>query len=64
MPALISELFTFFFRQHPSEIWTRVRERDVPWIVQLALYGFCGVLATVVAVTQVCDSFKDHHSCL
>ncbi len=53
MPALISELFTFFFRQHPSEIWTRVRERDVPWIVQLALYGFCGVLAMVVAVTQV-----------
>jgi putative flippase GtrA len=53
MAALVSELFAFFFKQSPSTIWRRLRERDMPWTVQLAVYGFCGVLATVIAVGQV-----------
>jgi putative flippase GtrA len=53
MVALVSELFAFFFKQSPSVIWRRIREQDMPWIVQLAVYGFCGVLSTVVAVAQI-----------
>jgi putative flippase GtrA len=53
MVSLVSELFAFFFKQSPSVIWRRIRSQDMPWIVQLAIYGFCGVLATVVSVTQV-----------
>jgi putative flippase GtrA len=53
MVDLVSRLLAFFFKQSPSVVWRRIRERDMPWIVQLAVYGFCGVLATVVAVTQI-----------
>lgn len=63
MPALISELFTFFFRQHPSEIWTRARTgraldcaAGVVWFLRSPRDGGCG--------DSGCDSFKDHHSCL
>jgi putative flippase GtrA len=53
MISLVSELFAFFFKQSPAVIWRRIRGQDMPWIVQLAVYGFCGVLATVVAVVQI-----------
>jgi hypothetical protein len=53
MVALVSELFAFFLKQSPATIWRRIKERDMPWIVQLALYGMCGVMATVIAVAQV-----------
>lgn len=53
MISLVSELFAFFFKQSPAVIWRRIKGRDMPWIVQLAVYGFCGVMATVVAVAQI-----------
>jgi putative flippase GtrA len=53
MISLVTELFAFFFKQSPAVIWRRIRGQDMPWIVQLAVYGFCGVMATVVAVTQI-----------
>jgi|688.fasta_scaffold191499_3 hypothetical protein len=52
MISLVTELFAFFFKQSPTVIWRRIRGQDMPWIVQLAVYGFCGVVATVVAVGQ------------
>lgn len=30
-----------------------MRARDMPWMVQLIVYGMCGVMATVVSVGQV-----------
>jgi len=53
MVDLVSQLLAFFFKQSPTAIWRRIRGQDMPWIVQLAVYGFCGVLATVVAVIQI-----------
>ncbi len=53
MLAQIAEVITFFFNQSPATVWRRLRARDMPWMVQLAVYGFCGVLATVVSVGQV-----------
>ena len=53
MLKLIQEPLQFFFGQSPSEVWRRLRERDMPWTVQLCVYGVCGVLATVISVGQV-----------
>ena len=53
MFSLVSELFAFFLKQPPSVVWRRIRERDMPWIAQLAVYGLCGIAATVVGVGQV-----------
>ncbi|MBL9151953.1 MAG: GtrA family protein [Verrucomicrobiales bacterium] len=53
MSALVTEWFAFFFRQSPATSWRRVRDRDMPWVVQLTIYGVCGALATVIAVAQV-----------
>jgi len=53
MRQSIAEVVQFFLVQPPSVVWRRLRERDRPWTVQLVVYGFCGVLATVVSVGQV-----------
>jgi putative flippase GtrA len=53
MGRWIKEVLEFFFKQRPAEVWRRLRARDMPWTVQLAVYGACGVLATVVSVGQV-----------
>jgi hypothetical protein len=53
MKRLIGEVWNFFLKQSWGEIWRRLRAREVPWTVQLVVYGMCGVLATVVAVGQV-----------
>lgn len=53
MLAQIAEALAFFLKQSPAAIWRRVRARDMPWMVQLAVYGLCGVLATVVSVGQI-----------
>lgn len=53
MVALVSELFAFFFKQSPSVIWRRIRSQDMPWIVQLAVYGFCGVVTTIFGLAIV-----------
>lgn len=47
------EALEFFFKQSPATIWRRLRAREMPWMVQLMVYGLCGVLATVVSVGQV-----------
>ena len=53
MFRLLLEPLNFFFGQPPSESWRRMRARDMPWTVQLMVYGMCGVLATVISVGQV-----------
>ncbi|TLD70839.1 GtrA family protein [Phragmitibacter flavus] len=46
----IIDALIFYFRTPPKEMLRRIKERDLPWIVQLGVYGFCGILATVVSV--------------
>lgn len=46
----IQETLTFCFRTPFKEIIQRIKNRELPWMVQLGLYGLCGVLATVVSV--------------
>jgi putative flippase GtrA len=53
MISLVTELFAFFFKQPPAVVWRRIRGQDMPWIVQLAVYGFCGVATTIVGLTIV-----------
>ena len=53
MLSQIADVFAFFLKQSPATIWRRLRARDMPWMVQLCVYGFCGVLATVVGVGQI-----------
>lgn len=47
------DFFEFFTKNDLKTIWARIRRQDMPWMVQLSIYGFCGVLATVVSVGQV-----------
>jgi putative flippase GtrA len=47
------EAIEYFIKQSPVTIWQRLRARDMPWLVQLMIYGMCGVMATVVSVGQV-----------
>jgi len=47
------EAIEFFLKQSPAIIWRRMRARDMPWMVQLIVYGMCGVLATVLSVGQI-----------
>lgn len=51
--AAIRDFINFLWLNSPKEMWTRIRRQDVPWLVQLSVYGFCGVVATVVSVGLV-----------
>jgi hypothetical protein len=51
--SAIRDFFDFVWLNSPKEMWTRIRKQDVPWLVQFSIYGFCGVMATVVSVGQV-----------
>ena len=51
--SAIRDYFDFLTKNSLKTMWTRIRRQDVPWLVQLSVYGFCGLLATVVAVGQV-----------
>lgn len=53
MRSSVSEAFTFFRDNRLSTIWSRIRAREVPWLIQFGVYGFCGALSTVVFVGQV-----------
>ncbi|HSI62527.1 MAG TPA: GtrA family protein [Candidatus Saccharimonadia bacterium] len=51
--SAIRDFFDFLKQNSLKTMWTRIRRQDVPWLVQLAVYGFCGVMATVVSVGLV-----------
>jgi putative flippase GtrA len=51
--SAIRDFFDFFWLNSPKDMWARIRKQDVPWLVQFAVYGFCGAMATVVSVGQV-----------
>lgn len=53
MTSSIKEAFDFLTKNDLRTIFTRIRERDLPWILQLGVYGFCGILATVVGVGTI-----------
>jgi putative flippase GtrA len=48
--SAIRDYFDFLWLNSPKEMWRRIRTQDVPWLIQLSVYGFCGVLATVMSV--------------
>ena len=47
------DYFDFLTKNSLSTMWRRIRAQDVPWMIQLSGYGFCGLMATVVGVGQV-----------
>lgn len=52
IPALLEALA--FLRQNDlATILARIRRRDVPWVIQLLVYGCCGAAATVLNVGLV-----------
>ena len=53
MRSSVSEALTFFRENRLPAIWSRIRAREVPWLIQFGVYGFCGLLSTVVFVGQV-----------
>lgn len=53
MTSAISETLTFLREHKLKVILARIRERDVPGLVQFAVYGLCGGLATFVFLAIV-----------
>jgi hypothetical protein len=51
--SAIRDFFDFLKQNSLKTMWTRIRRQDVPWLVQFSIYGFCGVMATVVSVGQI-----------
>lgn len=49
----IRDAIDFLTKNSLKTMWSRIRTQDVPWLIQLSVYGFCGVVATVVSVGQV-----------
>ncbi len=50
MTSAITEAFQFVFRNDVKTIFSRIRARDVPALIQFGVYGVCGVISTVVFV--------------
>jgi putative flippase GtrA len=48
MTSAISESISFLRQNDLKTIFARIRERNVPPMIQFAIYGMCGGLATVV----------------
>lgn len=48
MPPAVSESIAFIFQNDPKTILARIRQRKVPPLIQFAVYGLCGGLATAV----------------
>lgn len=48
MTSAIADTFTFLLKNDLKTIFTRVRNRDVPPLVQFLVYATCGVAATVI----------------
>jgi len=53
MISSISEALLFLRHNRINIIFGRIRAREVPWIIQFGVYGFCGLMATLVYVGQV-----------
>lgn len=53
MSSAVAEAWQFITSNKPAVILRRIRAREVPWLIQFAVYGVCGVLATVVFVGLV-----------
>lgn len=49
----IKETYQFLRENSLKQTFSHIRQRNVPWLLQLTIYGFCGVLATVVSVGQI-----------
>lgn len=50
MTSAISETLSFFKENKLKVVLARIRERNVPPLVQFAIYGMCGGLATIVYI--------------
>jgi putative flippase GtrA len=53
MTSAISESIAFLRKNDLKTILARIRSRDVPPLIQFALYGMCGGLATVTFIGTV-----------
>lgn len=53
MTSSVVETLTFLRENSWKEIFSRIRKRELPWLMQFGIYAFCGGLATVVSVAQV-----------
>ena len=53
MTNALRETYQFFFKNDRKTIMERIKTRDVPPLVQFALYSVCGTLATVVFLATV-----------
>jgi len=53
MISAIADSIAFLRNHDLKTILARIRERNVPGLIQFAVYGFCGVAATVVFLTIV-----------
>jgi hypothetical protein len=49
----VSESLTFLRENRLSTILSRVRAREVPWLIQFCVYAACGVLSTLFFIAQV-----------
>lgn len=49
----IKETYQFLRQNDLKTIFTRIRERDIPWLLQFFIYALCGLMATVLSVGQV-----------
>ncbi len=55
MTSAITESISFLRENDLKTIFARIRERNVPPMIQFAIYGMCGGLATVVYLAAVLD---------
>jgi putative flippase GtrA len=53
MTSAIAESVSFLRQNDVKTILSRIRERNVPGLIQFAIYGICGGLATVVFLATV-----------
>ncbi|MCE9518880.1 MAG: GtrA family protein [Verrucomicrobia bacterium] len=59
MPSAISDSIAFLRENDVKTILSRIRQRKVPSLIQFAVYGMCGGLATLVyLVVSVLFSYK------
>lgn len=49
----IKDTYQFLSQNDLKTIFARIRDRNIPWLLQFFIYGLCGLLATVLSVGQV-----------
>lgn len=49
----VSESINFLRENRLSTVLSRIRAREVPWLIQFCVYAACGVLSTLFFVAQV-----------